>query len=190
MLRANLLHVSGDTPIAWSELTQELRRFVSRRLSEDADDVVQDTLVRIHRHLPELRDDQRLGPWIYRIARNAIVDHHRKRSRDRARVHASPLRDTLEAVEQDNLNFEVAGWLVPMIHSLPEPHRETLRLTEIEGLSQVELAKRLEMSPSGARTRVQRARRKLRAVIEACCALTTDRRGNIIDIAKPEDGCC
>ncbi len=185
----------GDGPkqVEWTELTRELRRFVARRLDRDVEDVVQETLLKVHRHLPDLRDDERIGPWAYRIARNAIIDHHRARARALEREVTADVGDEPGAAEgsidDNNLNAEVASWLVPMISQLDEPYREALVLTEVEGLSQVELAERLGMSRSGARTRVQRARAKLRGVVERCCAITTDRRGNVIDVSGC-NSCC
>lgn len=175
--------------VPWPELTTELRRFVSRRLEQDVDDVVQETLLKIHRHLPELRDDERLGPWAYRIARNAITDHHRARARAMERELGEELGDDESGTHDENMNAEVASWLVPMIDRLDEPYREALRLTEMEGMTQAELAEHLGLSRSGARTRVQRARQKLRMVVEQCCAITTDRRGNVIDV-DARSGCC
>ncbi len=179
----------GASAVAWPELTAELRRFVARRLDQDVDDVVQETLMRVHRHLPELRADERLGPWAYRIARNAIIDHHRARALALRRKAEDELATAETVAEEANLNRVVARWLLPMIDDLEDPYREALVLIEIEGLSQAKLARRLGLSPSGARTRVQRARQKLRGVIERCCAITTDSRGNVIDVSG-RDNCC
>ncbi len=180
--------------IKWPELTRELRRFVGRRLDHEVEDVVQETLLKVHRNLPELRDDQRFGPWVYQVARNAIIDHHRSRARalereTRAVLCATGDDEQGDPLETPNLNEEVASWLKPMIQKLDEPYRTALMLTEVEGLSQAELAKRLDISRSGARSQVQRGRQKHRQVVERCCKITTDRRGNVIDVDK-NDCCC
>lgn len=63
---------------AWRALEAKLRPFVAKRVREaDVDDVVQEVFLRIQRGLSSLRDDQRFGPWVYQIARSAIVDHAR-----------------------------------------------------------------------------------------------------------------
>jgi RNA polymerase sigma-70 factor (ECF subfamily) len=59
---------------------------------------------------------------------------------------------------------------------LPEPYSQALILTEYEGLSQKEMAERLGISFSGAKSRVQRARRKLRDLLLQCCHFELDRR--------------
>lgn len=58
----------------------ELRRFIARRVpGPDADDVVQDALLRIHLGVGALRSRPSLAPWVYRVAQRAILDHHRRR---------------------------------------------------------------------------------------------------------------
>lgn len=75
---------------AWRELESKLRPFVARRVrtSADVDDVLQDVFLRMQRGLAELRDEDRFGPWVYRVARSAIVDYRRAFTRRSAREHA------------------------------------------------------------------------------------------------------
>ena len=68
-----------------------------------------------------------------------------------------------------------------MIAALPDPYREALILSEYQGLSQKDVADRLGISLSGAKSRVQRARRQLREMFLACCHFEMDRRGRILD---------
>jgi DNA-directed RNA polymerase specialized sigma24 family protein len=65
------------TETSWRELMRAVRSYVGRRVNnpDDRDDLVQDVLLRIHRGLPSLRAQTSPGPWIYGIARNAVVDH-------------------------------------------------------------------------------------------------------------------
>ena len=58
-----------------------LRRFLGRRLDDPAsvEDVLQETYLRIHRRADSLREAERLRGWVYQIARNALIDHYRRR---------------------------------------------------------------------------------------------------------------
>lgn len=67
----------------------------------------------------------------------------------------------------------LVGWLPLLIEGLPPSDREILHLVELDGLSQREAADRLGLSSSGARTRTQHARKRLRAALEACLALSS-----------------
>ena len=85
------------------------------------------------------------------------------------------------------------GSFIPFIRGavagLPEPYREALLLTEYEGLTQQQLAERVGISLSGAKSRVQRGREKLKQILLDCCHVELDRRGGIIDYQGQCD-CC
>lgn len=73
-----------------------------------------------------------------------------------------------------------------MVELLPKPYREAMRLADFEGLSQQEIADRMGISLSGAKSRVQRARQQLREMILDCCHVERDRRGNVVDYARTD----
>jgi RNA polymerase sigma-70 factor, ECF subfamily len=73
--------------------------------------------------------------------------------------------------------------------ALPEQDRQALILTEYQGLTQKELGERLGLSFSGAKSRVQRAREKLKQELLACCHFELDRRRHILDY-QPRCDCC
>jgi RNA polymerase sigma-70 factor (ECF subfamily) len=83
----------------------------------------------------------------------------------------------------------VASWLDPMMALLPEEDREVLRRADLEGLTQKELAARLGLSVTGAKSRVQRARKRLKEVLLGCCHVEMDRRGNAIDYTRKGRDC-
>jgi RNA polymerase sigma-70 factor (ECF subfamily) len=77
-----------------------------------------------------------------------------------------------------------------MIYSLPEPYREAVVLTELDGLTQQELANRLGISLSGAKSRVQRGRAQLKQMLDECCTFEFDRRGKVIGCEPREQTSC
>jgi RNA polymerase sigma-70 factor, ECF subfamily len=174
------------TESIWKELSRDLRRFIRRRVADEhlADDLLQETFVRIHLHLSMLRDADRLPAWVYRIARNVIHDHHRRLPDELA-----PLREPPPAPEPEDSRIACgsADWLEVFIAQLPQRYRDAVRLSEHEGLSQLEIADRLGLTLSGAKSRVQRGRRQLRAALEKCCRFEFDRRGNLLEI-EPRSG--
>lgn len=77
-----------------------------------------------------------------------------------------------------------------MIDALPEPYREAIVLTELEGLTQKTLAQRLGISVSGAKSRVQRGREQLKQMLHECCSFEFDRRGKVIECEpRSRDAC-
>jgi RNA polymerase sigma-70 factor (ECF subfamily) len=175
--------------IGWERLTERLRGFVGRRVTgPDADDVLQNALLRIQKGLPGLRDPQRFGPWVYRVTRNAIGDHLRARARESGRALAGTDLAADASEDTDGLRHTLAGCLSPFVAALPPPYREAITKTELEGLSQKEAAERLGLSISGMKSRVQRGRERLRGMFERCCELTRDRRGRVIACAPRAAG--
>jgi RNA polymerase sigma-70 factor (ECF subfamily) len=76
-----------------------------------------------------------------------------------------------------------------MMALLPEEDREVLRRADLEGLSQKDLAARLGLSVTGAKSRVQRARKRLKEAVLDCCHVEMDRRGNAIDYTRKRRDC-
>jgi RNA polymerase sigma-70 factor (ECF subfamily) len=79
----------------------------------------------------------------------------------------------------ENLTTEFSICIVPMIDALPEKYKQAITLSEIEGISQKDLAKNLNISYSGAKSRVQRGREMLKSLLQECCKISTDTYGNI-----------
>ena len=92
--------------------------------------------------------------------------------------------------ERDNLNEQVMGWIPSLIGQLPDRYREAIELYEVNGLTQQEIADRLGISLSGAKSRVQRGREKLKAILNECCSFEQDRHGNIVDYQQNNTGNC
>jgi RNA polymerase sigma-70 factor (ECF subfamily) len=186
--------IAEDARRAHLDLEQKLRPFVSRRVPpSDLDDVMQDVFLRIERSLPSLRDEERFIPWLYAVARSAIVESHKQRSRHDAidiTVVGEPEAEPCDGTEPTALEQELAGYLLGYIAQLPSPYREALTLTEIEGMTQSSAADALGISLSGMKSRVQRGRERLRELFEACCRIGTDARGRVVD-CEPRDpsGC-
>jgi|SRR5947208_1439182 len=172
----------------WRELASELRGFIRARVRDHAtaEDILQDVFVKIHQKLPTLRAGERLEAWVWRITRNAVIDHYRSRK------SALEVPETLPA-SLDESKSEPEGLRAAfsrMIQSLPEPYREAVVLTELEGMTQQELANRLGISLSGAKSRVQRGRAQLKRMLDQCCRFEFDRRGKVIDCTPREKAGC
>jgi len=185
---------SLTNPRAWRALEAKLRPFIARRVRTqvDVDDVLQEVFVRIQRGLPNLRDHQRFGPWVYQLARSAVVDHLRGAAKHPplpaalpgSIATAEPLSDlqiSPSADECDSIEREVAAYAALLVSELPSPYREALTLTELRGLTQKQGAEMLGISLSGMKSRVQRGREKVRAALDECCDIALDARRHVID---------
>ena len=188
--------VSADLP--WQELHGNLRAFIGKRVRNDADvdDLVQRVLLQIVKGLGSLRDLSRLHAWVYRTARNVIVDH--SRSSSVRREVTSGAADDLEMaggpelpVDDETLALrELAACLAPMLRQLSPTYREAVILADLEGITQAEGAERLGVSVSGMKSRVQRGRRQLKAVLDACCRIDLDSRGGLVGYERRAPDSC
>ena len=175
----------------WEELHGNLRAFISRRVrnQSDVDALVQRVLLQIVKGLGSLRDAERLHAWVYRTARNVIVDHYRSATvrREVAGGGAEDLAladgaDTQAPSEDDERAAlqELAACMIPMVRQLPPTYQEAITLVDLKGVNHADAAERAGVSISGMKSRVQRGRKQLKAVLEECCRVHLDRRGTIV----------
>jgi len=174
---------------AWRASSARLRGFFARHAGEsEADDLVQETFLRVYRHLDSLEEADHLAAWIGRIARNVLADHGRRR-REPTTEDPEPPEPAAPEREPD-LERTVAGWLEGHFGELDPADATLLRRVDLEGRSQTMLAAELGLSPSGLKSRVQRARARLRERLEACCRFSFDARGSIRDYERRHPGRC
>ncbi len=173
----------------WETFHTGLRHFILQRMPDEqsADDVLQETFLKIHTRIASLRDQDKLQSWMYQIARNAIADYYRQQKATVELPEALPVPE--EPVFEDEVIKDLIPGVKAMVENLPATYREALILTEYEGLTQRELAQRLGLSFTGAKSRVQRAREKLKTMLLDCCHFEFDRLGKIIDY-QPNCACC
>ncbi len=180
------------------DLHDRVLTFVRRRVPspDDAEDIAQEVMLRIHRHSAELEHADRMTAWVYRIAANAITDHYRRPARREVPsgygVDVAEPESAAPAWAEtptEELRRELATCLTPLIRRLPPIYREALEVVELDGLSQPEAAERLGISVSGMKARVQRARQQLRTQLLACCAVDLDRRRSVTAIHSRGEPC-
>jgi RNA polymerase sigma-70 factor (ECF subfamily) len=180
------------------QLRGAIRAFVLSRVKDPAaaDDITQETLLRLTQRLHTLRNAERLEAWVFQIARNAVADHFRS-TKESAPFDEETHPPQLEAeahepltLEDEKLRQALTIYVASLVQNLPAPYRGALQLTEFEGLSQVELARKIGLSVSAAKSRVQRARGMLREEMERCCRWETDGYGAVLDVRPKSADCC
>lgn len=195
-MTSNELATGTDLTVedVWRRFGAEVRSFVRRRVSDPhrADDLVADILLRVHRNMGSLDDHDRLGAWLFRIARNVIIDEYRRAADNREMLEAAPgdrlADDVGDFADADSVQRELANCLRPMLDELSPAYRRALQLTDLDGVTQVAAAEQEGITVSGMKSRVQRARKQLAEVLTRCCALTLDARGLPIDY-EPQENC-
>lgn len=176
---ANAILNESEVDEAIAAFAGKLRGFFRRRVSDVAlaEDLTQETLLKVYRSRDKLPEALRFEAWLYRIARNTLVDHYRRRR------PATELPETLAVEppdEVDEFRRAVQASLRRFLETLPESYREPLRLAEWEGLPLAKIALRLDLSLSAVKARVRRGRAMLKRKLQDCCRIEFDRMGKAI----------
>jgi len=165
---------------AWEEFNDQLKYFILKRVpNEDvAEDILQEVFIKIHSQIETLRDHHRLQSWLYRVTRNAITDYYRSQ---KPMVELPEIPIQPESSGDEEVIYKLIPCLKTLVDSLPERYREALILTEYQGMTQREMAEKLGISLSAAKSRVQRGREKIRKVLLERCQFERDRSGKVMD---------
>lgn len=174
----------------WEDFSDPLRRFIRKHVvnEQDADDIFQDVFIKIYKNIGSLKNDKKIHAWIYSITRNTITDYYRK-NHNRFETTELPEEPVSSSDEDFSANTEIASCLKVMVDSLPEIYKEAILLTEFQNMTQKELSEKMGISLSGAKSRVQRARKMLKEMLFTCCYLEIDSRGNVIDYKHKTSNC-
>ena len=176
-------------PMVWTEMQGPIRRFIRSRVGDGhvADDLTQEVMLKAQTHLADAPAEDRLTAWLFQIARNTVTDFYRSR-RNRGQVTLDQVEEppSPPAAAAADVTTELAACLRPMVGRLPRPYREAVELTEFGGLTQHALAGRLGISLSGAKSRVQRGREKLKAMLLDCCSIEVSRNGTVLDCERTD----
>jgi len=184
----------------WARLRAHIRGLLGGRLASGADteDVVQEVLLRVFRGSSSLRDNDRFASWLGATVRNAVADQLRVRqrhplagSKDREAVES----DAAPSEERDDMaRKDLLGVLRPFVGRLPAIYRDVITLSELENVPHAEIARRLSISVSGVKSRVQRGREQLHKMLTDCCEIAVDARGGVVDCvprqAVAAGSCC
>ena len=172
----------------WLNFGNKLKSFIKSKVQNEtiAEDILQETFIKIHSNIDKLEDNTKIQAWVYQITRNVIADHFRKTKKT---IDKSPdfLTDDEEYAEE--FMTESIRDMVEMMDNLPPEYCEALCLTELDGMSQKDYALKSGISYTAAKSRVQRARRKLKDMLMKCCHYQFDKYGTVIGI-YPVNCCC
>ena len=176
-----------DSTVA--EFSGKLRAFIRRRVRDDAtaDDLAQETLLKVFRSRSALREGQRLEAWLYRIARTTVVDHYR---RNRPGEPLPPDTPAEPGDVPNEITMVMTRALRGFLEELPVAYREPVRLAEFEELPLAKIALRLGLSLTAVKSRVRRGRAMLKKKMQDCCRLEFDRMGKIIDFERRSTTSC
>jgi RNA polymerase sigma-70 factor, ECF subfamily len=172
-----------------TQFVEKLRGFMRACVPDEAtaDDLTQETLLKVYRSSTSLRDDDRLEAWLYRIARRTLIDYYRKRR------HSEELPASLKSESEDEVSAirdAVLFSTIRFMQELPELYRVPLQLSELEGVSMANIASRLELSLTAVKSRIRRGRQMIKKKLQDCCHFEFDQHRKVIGWERRNPRCC
>jgi RNA polymerase sigma-70 factor (ECF subfamily) len=184
---ADLVALAQDgREAAYRELIRRYERpvfslvFRMVRDRETAEDLAQDTFIKVLNHIDRYRPEFKLSSWLFKIANNVAIDYLRKRSLDTVSMDGSPHAATAAEVEATSLEFaarqetaleemeakELGSAIERAIDALRPEYRSCIMLRHVEGRSYEEIASMLDLPLGTVKTYIHRARHQLREALE------------------------
>lgn len=147
----------------------KLLGFIQKRVSDPdlAEDVLQEGLLKALRSADELRDEERLLPWFYRILNNAIIDTYRKHNMDQRYLEAYMREADLDA--QSEVDAALCECFRELLPSLKPEYAELIEQLDLQPGDPREIAGQLNILPNNLKVRRHRARQALKLRLEETC---------------------
>ncbi len=165
----------------WLEFRQELQHFLLSKTGDKelANDLVQETLISGYQAKNELKNIHKLKSWLFKIAQNKLIDHYRKLSKNQTISFDLAYHDK-GVIDTDSYNslIECLDFLIQM---LPTQERHILQHCDLANRPQKVVAAELSIPLSTLKSKVQRARKKLRDKLFACCPRNPTQQTRIKD---------
>ncbi|GIQ61241.1 RNA polymerase sigma factor SigZ [Flavobacterium collinsii] len=168
----------------WEDYKSSLLGYVKKRIDDpdDAKDILQEVLLKSYQYCSNGKEVIYLKSWLYKITQNAILDYYKKTNNKRITDF-----DIKEEIEEQSLIGEASDYVKVLLRLIPDKYAKPLYMSDIEGVDQKLIAKQLQLSLPNTKSRIQRARVKLKDKFLECCIVGFNESGEMdsFDI-KPE----
>ncbi|WP_103070807.1 sigma-70 family RNA polymerase sigma factor [Aquimarina sediminis] len=172
----------------WETYQDEIRRFIKSKVRDNqiTDDLIQETFVKAHNNIGRLKNDSKIKPWLFTIARNTVYDFYKE---NRYTVDFEDVDEKVSEESDSNHVHTEKDCLPGLINALPQKYRIPLLLSDIKGLKQDQIAKQLGVPLPTIKSQIQRARKMLIKGYMNCCDYKLNDKGQLVGEAKDKEGC-
>lgn len=169
----------------WNRYSADLKQFIISKVKDSsvADDILQNSFIKIHTKLHTLKDLNKLKSWIFSIARNSIIDYFKSNKL----VFDLPQLET--DFELEDQNHTEKDCLHGILKNLPKKYRNPIFLSDIKGLKQQEVAKELNLPLSTVKSQIQRGRKLIAQGFMNCCGFKINDKGVLQGELKDKKDC-
>lgn len=168
----------------WEEYKSSLFGYVKKRVTDEdaAKDILQDVLLKSYQYCSKGKTVLYLKSWLYKITQNTINDYHKK-----ANKNTSISFDIVETNNDKSIIGEASDYIKVLLKLLPDDYAIPLYMSDIEGIDQKTIAENLALTLSNTKSRIQRARVKLKERFLECCVVSFGESGEMVSFdIKPQ----
>ncbi len=175
--------------LLWNKIHSKLEGYISKNVKnrDDVNDIIQNTFIKVKNNIHSLKNPTKADKWIFQIARNSMNDYFRKNQKKNEiqNKYEEPSCEP-NVFEEEDISIkiqtqEISEYADFILKELPEKYKQAVLMADIDGLSMREVAENLNLSISGAKSRVQRGRKLIKELILKCCEIQSDIYGNIVN---------
>lgn len=163
---------------AWTLHEPELRGWARHRLAstEDTEDLLQDLFLKALRQGERFCSVQNARAWLFEVARNTLADRLRV-----ARETLALPDDLVSPVDEADAVDKLTACLPRVLSELSDEDRDAITLCDLQGMPQADFAQLKGLSLSAAKSRLQRARLRMKLQMTKVCQVQTDPEGHVVD---------
>ncbi len=161
---------------AWDRYEHELRGFLHNRVEDPqlAEDLLQDVFLKALAENGKFCTLDNTRAWLFRVTRNRLIDYYRTRH-----IHEEVPEQLPEEEPLEESVVHLSQCLPTVLEQLSPEDREAIECCDLDGMSQVEYAGRKGLTVPAAKSRIQRARKRLREALKGACHVVFDEQGRV-----------
>lgn len=163
----------------WLEYKNGIKYYIFKKIKNEdlANELSHQILMKVYNSCCSGNEIKNIRSWMFQIAHNTVVDYLKKENK-----YTNEIIEILDT-EEINAYKEAAELVSPILKLLPEKYRTPLQLSDIDGLKQFEVSKKINLSLTATKSRIQRARILLKEKIMDCCIFDVNEKGSLVSIA-------
>jgi RNA polymerase sigma-70 factor, ECF subfamily len=168
----------------WEEYKSSLFGYIKKRVTveDDAKDILQNVLLKSYQYCSNGKTVLYLKSWLYKITQNTIIDYHKKNSKT-----ISLSLDIVKVEDEKSIIGEASDYIKALLKLLPNDYAIPLYMSDIDGIDQKVIAENLGLTLPNTKSRIQRARVKLKERFLECCVVGFGESGEMVSFdIKPE----
>ena len=169
----------------WEDYKSSLLGYIKKRVPyhDDSKDILQEVLLKSYQYCSNGKNVIYLKSWLYKITQNTIIDYHKKNNK----TIAAYLPEIEDGNEERSVVGEASDYIKSLLKLLPDKYANTLYLSDIKGVDQKVIAESLGLTLPNTKSRIQRARVKLKEKFLECCVVSFGENGEMTSFEiKPE----